>query len=46
MSKNKVESDDVIKSRGPVLLSTAAKLSVVAERDLPHKYKIRGKVRK
>lgn len=32
--KNKGESDDVSKSRGLVLLSTAAKLRVVAERDL------------
>lgn len=31
---NKNESDDVSKSRGSVLLSTAAKLRVVAERDL------------
>lgn len=34
VNENKGESDDVIKSRGSVLLSTAAKLRVVAERDL------------
>lgn len=34
VNKNRGESDDVIKSSGSVLLSTAAKLRVVAERDL------------
>lgn len=34
VNKNKGKSDDVSKSRGSVLLSTAAKLRVVAERDL------------
>lgn len=34
VKRNKGESGDVIKSRGSVLLSTAAKLRVVAERDL------------
>lgn len=34
VNKNKGDSDDVSKSRGSVLLSTAAKLRVVVERDL------------
>lgn len=37
MNKNKGESGDVSKSRGSVLLSTAAKLKGVAERDLRKK---------